>query len=238
MPKPPKEGIRPERHCLVTIGATARFTQLLQEALQPDFLSHLVRQHFTHLTLQCGKDLDKVRQQSLDIAASHPSLTITTFDFTDDLIPEMVKCRRASPSRIDGIVVAHAGMPLPPSPSAYMILIRLATGTGTILDCLRVSAPLIVVPNPTLKDNHQAELAEEIQTQGYAIWGRLGQLAHAVEQSDLLADKNARQFRPHPVPAQEPPQVDIWSVSGAMMERYNAPGADLRREEAAQMALD
>ena len=38
---------------------------------------------------------------------------------------------------------------------------------------MSAGAPLIVVANSTLKDNHQEELAEELQHQGYAIWGKL-----------------------------------------------------------------
>jgi beta-1,4-N-acetylglucosaminyltransferase len=47
------------------------------------------------------------------------------------------------------------------------------TGTGTILDALRIKVPLIVVPNPALLDNHQQELAEELAAQGYVVHGRL-----------------------------------------------------------------
>lgn len=39
---------------------------------------------------------------------------------------------------------------------------------------MRYSAPLVVVPNPTLMDNHQAELAEEVEKQRWGIYGRLG----------------------------------------------------------------
>ena len=41
------------------------------------------------------------------------------------------------------------------------------------MDALRVGASLIIVPNPTLLDNHQVELAEQMAKQGYAIHGQL-----------------------------------------------------------------
>lgn len=34
---------------------------------------------------------------------------------------------------------------------------------------MRLRVPLVVVPNPSLKDNHQKELAKELQKQGYVI---------------------------------------------------------------------
>ena len=34
---------------------------------------------------------------------------------------------------------------------------------------MRLGVPLVVVPNPSLKDNHQKELANELQKQGYVI---------------------------------------------------------------------
>lgn len=47
------------------------------------------------------------------------------------------------------------------------------TGTGSILDGLRAGLPLVVVPNPSLADNHQQELAEALAKQGYVIVGKL-----------------------------------------------------------------
>lgn len=49
----------------------------------------------------------------------------------------------------------------------------LQSGSGSILGALRINAPLIVVPNPHLLDNHQVELAEELARQGYVTHGQL-----------------------------------------------------------------
>lgn len=99
-----------ERHCLVTVGATARFTQLLTEVLEAPFLSTLRDYGFTHLTVQCGKDLEWFHNTlgSLSPKVTH-GLQITGFDFVDDLTDEMVKCREQVPRRRDGVVICHAG---------------------------------------------------------------------------------------------------------------------------------
>ena len=52
-------------------------------------------------------------------------------------------------------------------------LMLLMAGSGSILDALRISVPIIVVPNPELLDNHQLELAEELARQGYVVHGQL-----------------------------------------------------------------
>lgn len=42
------------------------------------------------------------------------------------------------------------------------------TGSGSILTVLRKKdKPLLIVPNTSLMDNHQAELAIELERQGY-----------------------------------------------------------------------
>ncbi|KAL0942190.1 UDP-N-acetylglucosamine transferase subunit alg13 [Colletotrichum truncatum] len=212
------------------VGATARFTQLLTEVLDPTFLDFLASNHYTHLTLQCGKDYEEFSRNILPaLAPRWPSLEITAFDFVDDLTTEMTKCR-ASSGRETGAVICHAG-------------------TGTILDGMRVSVPLIVVPNPTLKDNHQVELADEIQRQGYGIWGRLGDISYAMEQLPLQLDKTERQFKAHSVGV---PNIDLWQVSSALLGRYamespqlsrtatsrSVPGSgEVQREEVTQMKM-
>jgi beta-1,4-N-acetylglucosaminyltransferase len=48
------------------------------------------------------------------------------------------------------------------------------SGTGTVGEVLAVGAPLIVVANSTLMDNHQLELAEDLENRRLAIIGHMG----------------------------------------------------------------
>lgn len=54
-----------------------------------------------------------------------------------------------------------------------VVLTASLSGSGSILDALRIRVPLIVVPNTSLLHNHQVELAEELSKQGYLIHGHL-----------------------------------------------------------------
>jgi len=61
------------------------------------------------------------------------------------------------------------------SPMAWHAFLQAneATGTGTILDAMRIDCPLIVVPNPELMDNHQEELAETMAGFEYLVHGSI-----------------------------------------------------------------
>ena len=52
------------------------------------------------------------------------------------------------------------------------------SGSGSILDALRISVPLIVVPNAELLDNHQVELAEALVEQEYVVHGHIEYVLH------------------------------------------------------------
>lgn len=74
-------------------------------------------------------------------------------------------------------------------------MLKVCPGSGTILDALRLSVPLIVVPNSELLDNHQVELAEALAEQEYVVHGKLEDLNQALEDAEVLR-KRQREWPP------------------------------------------
>jgi len=152
------------KECLITTGATAKFPELIQAALTPACLQAFADNGFTHLNFQCGEtfssfeDLKPKDTKGLDIKA---------FDFNKNgLNKEMRACQEKDSVSKKGLLICHAGM-MVGAPGNHSLL-TFTIGAGTILDGMRLGLPLIVVPNATLLDNHQDELAEELEKQGYA----------------------------------------------------------------------
>lgn len=52
-------------------------------------------------------------------------------------------------------------------------LLLIKKGSGSILEILRLYKPLIVVANENLMDNHQIELAIELQSKGYLVYSSI-----------------------------------------------------------------
>ncbi|KAJ7105765.1 glycosyltransferase family 1 protein [Mycena crocata] len=57
-------------------------------------------------------------------------------------------------------------------------------GAGTILDALRLGKALIVVPNPALLHNHQAELSSALAERGHLATSSVGALADTIRGFD------------------------------------------------------
>lgn len=68
-------------------------------------------------------------------------------------------------------------------------MLCVCVGSGTILDALRMSVPLVVVPNTDLLDNHQVELAQALAEQDYVVQGDKDNLAKALEEAEVLRKK-------------------------------------------------
>ena len=165
------------RRCFVTVGATASFIKLLREVLAPAFLDCLAARGFSELVVQTGPDHAWALQQvallgelsaerQTDSKSELPPRwpVIEVVSYTTDMTSLMVPCRGQAKQRLPGAMISHAG-------------------SGSILDAVRCDVPLIVVANPDLLGNHQAELAEAVHEAGWAFHGQLGWVSSHTFQS-------------------------------------------------------
>ena len=151
----------PHKHLLLTVGATATFPALVHLLTKPALLTDLHRRGFTHIHVQTGPASSQswldVFLAEMQLAEAAYRMHIEVFPHKDSLCDDMVLCQAcvdSRPPRTQGLILAHAG-------------------TGTVLDAWRVGVPIIIYPNPSLLDNHQDELAAEIERQDYGIRGNL-----------------------------------------------------------------
>ncbi|KKK19450.1 hypothetical protein P175DRAFT_0470219 [Aspergillus ochraceoroseus IBT 24754] len=164
---------QPARLCFVTVGATASFHLLLQSILDPRFLKALNQFGYTNLLIQFGKDGqtlfdDFVRKFPPGDPNRH-GVIVEGFDFNQAGLDREMRLAQSNPSkgRGGGLIISHAG-------------------SGSILAALRLGVPLLVVPNPTLQDNHQEELAHELQKQGYVVSSDYRELTSALDRVEKL----------------------------------------------------
>ncbi|RHZ48963.1 N-acetylglucosaminyldiphosphodolichol N-acetylglucosaminyltransferase catalytic subunit ALG13 [Aspergillus thermomutatus] len=168
--------------CFVTVGATASFEELVRAALDPSFVTALEKDGYSHLMVQYGKNAaiyqNFLKQYPPGRRPWH-RIDVGGFAFREHGLKGELALAQAdiSKGRSGGLVISHAG-------------------SGTILEALRMGIPLIVVPNPSLQDNHQEELARQLQKQGYVVASHYQNLCQALQQAEQL---RARMLRWPPV---------------------------------------
>ncbi|KAI8960950.1 glycosyltransferase family 1 protein [Daldinia sp. FL1419] len=183
------------KYAFVTVGASASFKLLIEEVLSAPFLAKLNSLGFSHLIIQCGPDYDYFLSSEPRL---HPSdsnaLLVVGFPYHDDIREYMGLTTASDTSdaikRDRGLIITHAG-------------------SGSILEALDFDSALIAVPNPTLMDNHQSEIAEEMERQGHLIQGKIGSLIDIINEDTLTAPK--KQWPPDPDPESEWPG-GLWDI--------------------------
>ncbi len=102
------------RECFVTIGATASFRVLLDEALSKPFVRKLIDLRYTKLSIQCGFDLQYVESKLREAQREdvmYKGLHYKLFDFNKKgLGDDMRGCKGVyHKNGRDGVIVCHAG---------------------------------------------------------------------------------------------------------------------------------
>ncbi|KAK5685570.1 N-acetylglucosaminyldiphosphodolichol N-acetylglucosaminyltransferase catalytic subunit alg13 [Elasticomyces elasticus] len=156
--------------CFVTVGATASFHDLVKGVLVPSFLKALQSHNYTDLVVQYGVDGKQTFDSAMKAAGSS-GIQISGFELEKAGLGKYMRLAKGSGKEAqEGVVISHAG-------------------SGSILDALRQQIPIIVVPNASLLDNHQVELAEALAEQEYVVHGRLENLAKALEDAEQLRQR-------------------------------------------------
>lgn len=94
------------KECLITVGATAVFQELIQAALEPDTLTKFREHGFTTINFQCGKSLNIFH----DLKPDASGLELKAFDFNKDGLHEEIKaCKAKDGASAQGLAISHAG---------------------------------------------------------------------------------------------------------------------------------
>lgn len=158
--------------CLVTVGATASFIELVRKVLSDQFLACLKQQNYTHLLVQYGKDgkpiMDDFLKKNPEGSESLHGIGIGGFDFKPNMDSSIhMAMTDEAKNQEQGLMITHAGEH--DLEICGWSLFTNPVGTGSILEGLRAQLPLIVVPNTALANNHQEQLAIELDRTGYAV---------------------------------------------------------------------
>ncbi|KAI9510237.1 glycosyltransferase family 1 protein [Russula earlei] len=141
---------------LVTVGST-KFDALVGAALSQPVLDALIQKGYSDIVVQCGDShVDEFGPTDVERKVRRHGLDIDVWRFKPRLDEEYDAA---------DLIIGHAG-------------------SGTILDVLRRGKRLIIVPNPTLLDNHQEDMAHAMGELGHAKVSRVNELARSVMDLD------------------------------------------------------
>ncbi|AET41123.1 N-acetylglucosaminyldiphosphodolichol N-acetylglucosaminyltransferase catalytic subunit ALG13 Ecym_7284 [Eremothecium cymbalariae DBVPG len=162
----------------VTCGATVPFGKLVEIVLAEETLSLLEEYAYKRLFIQFGRGYDDEYKSKVSLLGGN-YITKSTLPELDGVATTIVQYRGleiigvAFHSQIDKFIEQYAS------------LVISHAGTGSILDALRSSKPLIVCINSSLMDNHQEEIAEKLQECGHlwSIHGNVEELCVAIVRS-------------------------------------------------------
>lgn len=155
-----------EKICFVTVGATASFDDLIRAVIDRKFILELIKAGYTKIVVQYGKTGSALFHECQQ-KAGPVDIEIEGFDFKSGDFRDAVEVVTASDRRKEGVMIAHAGWSGCQSAERCANLV----GTGSLLDGLHFQIPTVLVPNHSLADNHQEELAKKFAGMKLCIYG-------------------------------------------------------------------
>lgn len=151
---PQKQNINAMKSVFITVGTT-KFRKLVDAITKSDIINAFKELGFSNIQIQTGPHFDgpnvdpniknvlvNQKGQSLVLELKDFNISIKYDQYFEDFEEQIEKA---------DLVISHAG-------------------AGSCLDVLRLKKPLIVVVNEELMDNHQIELAHQLQKNGYSYF--------------------------------------------------------------------
>ncbi|XP_066145785.1 UDP-N-acetylglucosamine transferase subunit ALG13 [Euwallacea fornicatus] len=160
----------------LTVGTT-KFPKLVNTITQADILQVLSRLGYSTIQIQTGRDSHKLQIDPQIDAIITQIDSSSVVKFTNfDLVIKYDQYFENFEEQINkaDLVISHAG-------------------AGSCLDILKLGKPLIVVVNEDLMDNHQIELASQLQNDGYLYFCTCSNLGETLY-------KDLTQLLPYPKP--------------------------------------
>ena len=136
------------KRAFVSVGSTV-FPQLIKAVFSFETTEALFDLGYRELSVQYGADT----QLYLDLHQGHSTkMSITGFDYSPSLEKEMQQA---------DLIISHAGI--------IFTGLSNSIGSGSVLEALHLGKLLVVVPNASLMDNHQADVAKALSDEGYLL---------------------------------------------------------------------
>ena len=137
------------KRVFTTVGST-KFPDLIKAVLSTDTIRILESLGVSELSIQYGTDEQLYHYQ---IQGLSTTISITGFDYSPSIDKEM---------KAADLIFSHAGL-------VFTRMSLTSLGSGSVLEALHLGKLLVVVPNASLMDNHQAEVAKALADSGYLI---------------------------------------------------------------------
>lgn len=177
---------------LITTGATITFKSLIQIILSPQFLNNLIRLKINKLIIQYGHEI----KNSINLSESFFNETINKYDLINLFNLEIEETpigddddegiRLFKNSDIEILAFSYSSNINKYIENVDLIISH--AGTGSIIDCLHLNKPLIVIVNDKLMDNHQLEIAQQFTKLNYCIYYSIKELEQYVNNNDNNKD--------------------------------------------------
>lgn len=130
-----------ERVVFVTVGTT-KFEELIRSIDSDEVLKALRNRGYTHVVVQIGQgDYVPFERKGSDCIKDEYGLTVEWYRLKPAILADL---KRAS------LVISHAGY-------------------GSLMESLSLGKPVVAVINDKLMDNHQVDIAQELQRQRCAV---------------------------------------------------------------------